>query len=41
MHRIRQGAATEAYRARTVRERNEAGADAAGIECSHICETQH
>jgi hypothetical protein len=41
MHRIRQGAATEAYWASTVRERNEAGADAAGIECSHICETQH
>ena len=41
MRRIRQGVATEAYWASTVRERNEAGADAAGLECNRIYETQH
>jgi hypothetical protein len=41
MRRIRQGVATEAYWASTVRERNEAGADAAALECNHIYETQH
>ncbi len=32
MRRIRQGVATEAYWASTVRKRNEAGAEAAGLE---------
>ena len=41
MRRIRQGVATEAYWASTVRERNAAGADAADLECSRIYETQH
>jgi len=41
MRRIRQGVATEAYCESTVRERNEAGADAAGLECNRIYETQH
>jgi hypothetical protein len=41
MRRIRQGVATEAYWTSTVRERNEAGADAAALECSRIYETQH
>jgi len=41
MRRIRQGVATEAYWTSTVRERNDAGADAAGLECSRIHETQH
>ena len=41
MRRIRQGVATEAYWASTVRERNEAGADAAGLECNRIYEPQH
>ena len=67
MRRIRQGVATEAYWASTVRERptpgrntlpgvpstadpifldrheghKEAGADAAGLECNRIYETQH
>ena len=41
MRRIRQGVATEAYWASTVRERNEAGADAAALECNRIYETQH
>jgi hypothetical protein len=41
MRRIRQGVATEAYWASTLRERNEAGADAAALECNHIYETQH
>ena len=41
MRRIRQGVVTEAYWASTVRERNEAGADAAGLECNRICEMQH
>jgi len=38
MRRIRQGAATEAYWASTVRERNAAGADAAALECHRIYE---
>jgi len=33
--------ATEAYCASTVRERNEAGADAAALECNRICELKH
>jgi len=37
----RQGVATEAYWASTVRERNEAGADAAALECGHIYEMEH
>jgi hypothetical protein len=41
MRRIRQGVATEAYCASTVRERNAAGADAAALECNRIYETQH
>jgi hypothetical protein len=41
MRRIRQGVATEAYWASTVRERNAAGADAADLECNRIHETQH
>jgi hypothetical protein len=41
MRRIRQGVATEAYWASTVREHNEAGEDAAGLECNRIYETQH
>jgi len=41
MRRIRQGVATEAYWASTVRKRNEAGADAAGLECNRNHETQH
>ena len=42
MRRIRQGVATEAYWASTVRERNEAGADAAALECSRFmrCSTK-
>jgi hypothetical protein len=38
MRRSRQGAATEAYRASTVRERKAAGADAAALECHRIYE---
>jgi hypothetical protein len=38
MRRIRKGVATEAYCASTVRERNEAGADAAALECHRIYE---
>src|SRR5512139_48580 len=41
MRRIRQGVATEAYWASTVRERNEAGADAAALECNRIYELKH
>jgi hypothetical protein len=41
MRRIRQGVATEAYWTSTARERNEAGADAAALECRRIYETQH
>jgi hypothetical protein len=41
MRRIRRGVATEAYWASTSRKRNEAGADAAGLECNRIYETQH
>jgi hypothetical protein len=41
MRRIRQGVATEAYWASTVREHNAAGADAAALECNRIYETQH
>jgi hypothetical protein len=41
MRRIRQGVATEAYWASTVRERNEAGADAAALECHRIYELRH
>jgi hypothetical protein len=41
MRRIRQGVATEAYWTSTVRERNEAGADAAALECNHIYEMRH
>ncbi|MDO8738769.1 hypothetical protein [Candidatus Deferrimicrobium sp.] len=41
MRRIRQGVATEAYWASTVRERNEAGADAAALECHRIYELKH
>jgi hypothetical protein len=41
MRHIRQGVATEAYWASTVRERNEAGGDAAALECSRIHEMQH
>ena len=33
--------ATEAYCASTVRERNEAGADAAALECNRIYELKH
>jgi hypothetical protein len=33
--------ATEAYWASTVRERNEAGADAAALECYRIYELKH
>jgi hypothetical protein len=41
MRRIRQGVATEAYWESTVRERNEAGADAAALECHRIYELKH
>jgi hypothetical protein len=41
MRHIRQGVAPAAYWACTVRERNEAGVDAAALECSRIYETQH
>jgi len=41
MCRIRQGAATEAYWASTVRERNAAGADAAALECHRIYELKY
>jgi len=41
MRRIWQGVATEAYLASTVRERNEAGADAAALECHRIYELKH
>jgi hypothetical protein len=41
MRRIRQGVATEAYWASTVRGAYFAGADAAGLECNRIYETQH
>ena len=41
MRRIRQGAATEAYWASTVRERNAAGADAAALECHRIYELKY
>jgi len=41
MRRIRQGVATEAYWASTVRERNEAGADATALECHRIYELRH
>jgi len=41
MRRIRQGVATEAYWESTVRGHNSAGADAAGLECDRIHETQH
>jgi len=41
MRHIRQGVATEAYLTSTVRKRNEAGVDAAALECSRIYETQH
>ncbi len=41
MRRIRQGVATEAYWGSTARERNEAGADAAALDCNRIYETQH
>ena len=41
MRRIRKGVATEAYWAGTVRERNEAGADAAALECGRIQEMEH
>jgi len=37
----RQGVATEAYCEGTVRERNEAGADAAALECGSIYEMGH
>jgi hypothetical protein len=41
MRRIRQGVATEAYWESTVRERNEAGADAAALECHRIYELKY
>jgi hypothetical protein len=41
MRRIRQGDATEAYWASTVREHNEAGVDAAALECSCTYELGH
>ena len=41
MRRIRQGVATEAYWASTVRERNEAGADAPALECHRFYELKH
>ena len=41
MRRTRQGVATEAYWASTVRERNEAGADAAALECHRIYELKY
>jgi len=41
MRRIRQGVATEAYRASTVRERNETWAVAAALECHRIYELKH
>jgi hypothetical protein len=41
MRRIRQGVVTEAYWAGTVRKHNEAGADAAALECSRIYELEH
>ena len=41
MRRIRQGAATEAYWAGTVRKRNVAGADAAALECHRIYELKY
>ena len=41
MRRIRQGVATEAYWESTVRKRNEAGADAAALECHRIYELKY
>jgi hypothetical protein len=41
MRHIRQGVATETYWESTAWERNEAGVDAAALECSHIYVTQH
>jgi len=41
MRRIRQGDATEAYWASTVREGNAAGADAAALECHRIYELKY
>jgi hypothetical protein len=36
-----QGAQVKAYRESTANLRNEAGADAAALECQGICETLH
>jgi hypothetical protein len=36
-----QGAEVKAYRESTANFRNEAGADAAALECQDICETLH
>jgi hypothetical protein len=36
-----QGAQVKAYRESTANLRNEAGADAAALECQGICETPH
>jgi hypothetical protein len=36
-----QGAEVKAYRESTASLRNEAGADAAALECQGICETLH
>jgi hypothetical protein len=36
-----QGAQVKAYRESTSNLRNEAGADAAALECQDICETLH